>query len=879
MFGLVSSGLVGLGTRLPLHWIAKHRQRLAWIAYAPVLIAAASLAVAAYFLERNADYSNRSDLRLKTSAALSVRAGMLHRRIQFEIASIGAMQRHIAENPELRSEVFMRQANAMMEDNPDLLSISATDIANQSLSFARPGIEPQMPGKKTLRPDAPADYMLGTPPGFEVANFGPLLLAGPGTYGIRVTMPVFTRRAGEVVHWGSVTGIIDAAKFFRKAGISYSDGRYFLAIRLDDGNDGSLKPFFRSDQVRTVFAARPEQASLNVFSDTWRIAALPAGGWERPLMDVWTMRGIMLAIGAMILLPFLRSARLRRLNDIGQEALQQRELVLQRLTKRLDLALESYQCGIWEAAHNVEDTYWDERMQELHGVRGRLDWATRRNWLSLVHPDDKKRAADALNTAAAELGRLSLTARIIRPDGEIRSIRYVAQYHEGQDGRFRLFGIAVDVTDYVARAEELRLAKLEAEQKNRELEKALEQLSGREHELRMTSQRLTLAMEAYGCGIWESNLDDQTHYWDPRMRELYGVDPSDGRTNREIWLSRVHPEDRERALAGRLAAIARGGRYSASYRIMPTPDTIRYLRVVGFLAEQPGEARRFIGLAVDTTEDVLLQEALREAKRESEDKNRELEAALARLSAREADLQDISQRMQLATQTYGCGVWESDPAGGISFWDARMHEIFDVPYVDGRVDYAAFQQRVHPEDLERVGADAAKAIESGDRFSTYYRIISQSGEIRHVHAVGQMHKPANSAPKFIGISVDVTEERQRNEALVAAKNDAEAKRAELEAMHAKLQFNATHDPLTGLQNRRALDAELERLATVSSRSMTRWAMPQAMPCSCTRQMSWCAIRARAILWRASGATSSWFSFATVPTIGISRRSRNGSSTA
>ncbi|WP_354557635.1 bifunctional diguanylate cyclase/phosphodiesterase [Rhizobium aquaticum] len=779
------------------------------------------MSLAAYFLDRDYEAAHRASLRLDTAAAVGAQVETFQNRVRFEIASVAAIQKQLSETPDLDPGSFERLATPILENNPDLLYIATSDAAGRALTHGRGDVVPEPAGLQMQAvQQEPLTAMLQTPGG---AGFGPLVRMSSGAHALEIRVPVLANRNGAMVHWGTVTGYIDASRFFRKTGLTLTDDSHRLAVRLAGRASNSLEPFFDASTVDSLFSpkAHAVKTSANVVSDTWEFAAVPASGWNRSPREVWVPRSLFFGIGIVVLIPFFRSIRLIKLNARNQSALARREALLLRLTKRLDLALDSYKCGVWESSLSVDDTHWDERMLDLHGVSGMPEWAHRKNWLSIVHPDDVDRAKQALREVIADGSGLSLTVRIVRPDGATRYIRYVAHMQFGQDGLRRLFGIAIDVTEDTILAERLSAAKQETERKNAELEIALSRLSANERNLRAVSERLNLATQAYGCGVWESNLDTQTHYWDARMHEFYNVPVTDGKTNREIWLSHVHPEDRDRALAGRMEAFARGGHYSATYRIMPTPDTIRHLRVVGTVHAQPGEDRKMIGLAVDATEDIELQQALEDAKREAEEKNRELEAALSRLSTRESDLQDLTQRFQLAIQAYGCGIWEANIGTGTAVWDRRMHEYFGIPYVDGQVDDSIFVKHVHPDDLARVEATIAETVEMGKHYSCSYRIVTENGTVRHLRAMGQTHRTADGMLKFIGIALDISDEIQKSEALLAAKNDAEARRAELEAMHAMLQHNATHDPLTGLQNRRALDDVLERLSGEPSDPLKR----------------------------------------------------------
>src|SRR5687768_5110197 len=72
-----------------------------------------------------------------------------------------------------------------------------------------------------------------------------------------------------------------------------------------------------------------------------------------------------------------------------------------------------------------------------------------------------------------------------------------------------------------------------------------EQLKTTTEALRASEERLQLALQAGGSGAWDWNLALDAAEVSPSYRELFGLAP-DEPVNYGVWLSHVHPEDRER---------------------------------------------------------------------------------------------------------------------------------------------------------------------------------------------------------------------------------------------------------------------------------------------------------------------------------------------
>ncbi len=176
-------------------------------------------------------------------------------------------------------------------------------------------------------------------------------------------------------------------------------------------------------------------------------------------------------------------------------------------------------------------------------------------------------------------------------------------------------------------------------------------------------------------------------------------------------------------------------------------------------------------------------------------------------------LEALSSRLELALDTSRIGIWEHDLHLGRQTWDDRVREHLGIGWKKEFYDFSDWRAVVHPEDRRAAEAAYARAIRTRAPYAGQYRILRpDSGEIRHIRAFGRMIDTTEGRERFLGVEWDITEDVKREEALRAARELAEEKNRALEQAHRQMEYNALHDSLTGLPNRRYLDQHLARLA-------------------------------------------------------------------
>lgn len=119
--------------------------------------------------------------------------------------------------------------------------------------------------------------------------------------------------------------------------------------------------------------------------------------------------------------------------------------------------------------------------------------------------------------------------------------------------------------------------------------------------LRESEERLRLALRSGRIGTWEWDaIKNQTH-WDARACEIYGH-PPDQPADRETFMARVHPEDRERVKGAIEAAFTKRGEYEAVYRVV-LDNGVRWVESRGAVSVgTDGRPLRVIGVNYDVTE-------------------------------------------------------------------------------------------------------------------------------------------------------------------------------------------------------------------------------------------------------------------------------------
>jgi PAS domain S-box-containing protein len=131
------------------------------------------------------------------------------------------------------------------------------------------------------------------------------------------------------------------------------------------------------------------------------------------------------------------------------------------------------------------------------------------------------------------------------------------------------------------------------------------------------------------------------------------------------------------------------------------------------------------------------------------------------------ELSESEERLRLAQEAGGIGVWEWAPATDETFWSERSWEIYGLAPFSQPVTFELWQGCLHPEDRERAAAVVREMMETlPDRHYDEFRVLHPDGQVRYVVSLGRTVRDAEGrATRIVGVHLDTTRQKQTEEEL------------------------------------------------------------------------------------------------------------------
>ncbi len=155
---------------------------------------------------------------------------------------------------------------------------------------------------------------------------------------------------------------------------------------------------------------------------------------------------------------------------------------------------------------------------------------------------------------------------------------------------------------------------------------------------------------------------------------------------------------------------------------------------------------------------------------------RELNATLDRtVEERTNELRASEQRYALSVRGSSDGLWDWNVISGEVYYAPRFKELLGYQVDEFEDVFESFESSLHPEDHDWVLAAVDQHLKRKAPYDVEYRLRTKSGDYRWFRARGQaIWDDSGVATRMAGSITDVTDRKQAEMALVAAKESAES---------------------------------------------------------------------------------------------------------
>jgi PAS domain S-box-containing protein len=332
------------------------------------------------------------------------------------------------------------------------------------------------------------------------------------------------------------------------------------------------------------------------------VSISPLGGYGISIVTI-------LVLGAAILTSEVdrqTQVEVRRLNDRLEQRVAER-------TRELAAANEELRCEIAErqraegALRRSEDhlrLVLDTTPALIHSARpdGYIDYFNQRwltyvglsledlqgwGWTKAIHPEDLEGIVEKWRASLANGKPFVHEARLRRGDGEYRwqFLRKVP-LRDMQGNIVKWYGSAIDIEDR-KRAEEER---------------------------RRGETYLAMAQRMARMGVWSWKPSSAEMYGSEEFYRIFGIDPDKAKLTREVFLQRIHAEDRPGYESEINAAVAERRNWELDYRIVLPDASVKYVHAIGKpIFDKSGDILEFVGTTLDITERKRAEQGLRQA--------------------------------------------------------------------------------------------------------------------------------------------------------------------------------------------------------------------------------------------------------------------------
>lgn len=273
-------------------------------------------------------------------------------------------------------------------------------------------------------------------------------------------------------------------------------------------------------------------------------------------------------------------------------------------------------------------------------------------------------------------------------------------------------------------------------QQNLQLKENIENLNVIKNELQRSRDQLSLALEACNAGLWDFNPQTNDIYLSDTWFTMLGYAPDELPRNRQTWVTLLHPDDRNFALAKIQFFLDHYSsenlsHYENEFRLKTKTGDWKWIRSMAkaFQFDSDGSHIRIIGTHININENKKTLLALQHSE----------------------SLHEKAQKLA------HIGHWRRDLSTNESIWSDEVYRIFEIDKTTAHISYDHFINLIHPDDQPRLESLLKKAIEEHSDYEIAYRLMFDDGRVKFLQEQCSIEYNDDDKPvRFVGTTQDIT---------------------------------------------------------------------------------------------------------------------------
>jgi PAS domain S-box-containing protein len=284
-----------------------------------------------------------------------------------------------------------------------------------------------------------------------------------------------------------------------------------------------------------------------------------------------------------------------------------------------------------------------------------------------------------------------------------------------------------------------------------------------EERLRKSDTHLKTAQRIVKLGSWEFDPYSGEIVWSDEVFRIFGRDPILGTPTFDEFQQNLHPDDRESHQQLVETSVTNCQLFENEVRFYRGDGSLGYFQTRGEpVVDDAGHLILLIGTILDITD---------------------------RKQA-EIELQNLSDRLNLAVKSGAIGIWDWNAQKNILIWDERMYELYGITFDPFTSVYDAWASSLHPDDRLRVESASQQALAGTKDYDPEFRVIHTDGSIRFIQGYALVKRNAQGeAIYMVGINFDITDRKLAETKLMQTTTQLTASNRELEAFA----YSVSHD--------------------------------------------------------------------------------------